>query len=86
VEGYAPWILKEFSEHEIEPWVENFEYEGTEMSIRDYDEATWQDRFEFDGEKINIMRPENHYDNLLKRGELSGGRLKRDLSRWRARL
>jgi len=86
VEGYVPWILKEFPEYEIEPWVENFEYEGMEMSIRDYDEATWQDRFDFNGEKINIKRPENHYDNLLKRGKWSDNRLKRDLARWRARL
>lgn len=86
VKGYVPWILKEFPEYEIEPWVENFEYEGMEMSIRDYDEATWQDRFDFNGEKINIKRPENHYDNLLKRGKWSDNRLKRDLARWRARL
>jgi hypothetical protein len=85
VEGYNPWILKEFSEHEMEPWVENFEYEGMEMSIRDYDQATWEDRFEFDGDKITIKQPENHFDNLLKRGEWGGNRLKRDLSRWRAR-
>jgi len=86
VKGYVPWILKEFPEYEIEPWVENFEYEGMEMSIRDYDEATWQDRFDFNGEKINIKRPENHYDNLLKRGKWSDNRLKRDLARWRAKL
>jgi hypothetical protein len=85
VKGYKPWILAEYPEHEIEPWNENFEYDGMEMSIRDYDEATWQTRFEFDDEKINILRPENQFDNLMKRGEWGGNRIKRDLSRWRAR-
>jgi uncharacterized protein (DUF2235 family) len=84
VNGYNPWILKEFPEHKIEPWNENFEYEGEEMSIRDYDEATWQERFGFDGQNINIMRPENFYDNLLKRGKWNDNRLQRDLTRWRA--
>ncbi len=77
--------MKEFPEPQIEPWEENFEYEGEQMSIRDYDEASWQSRFKFDGEKINVTRPENYYDNLLKRGEWGNNRLKRDLSRWRAR-
>ena len=85
VKEYDPWILKEFPEHEVEPWNEMFEYEGDEMSIRDYDEVTWQDRFEFDGETIKIKRPENYYDKLLKRGEWSENRLKRDLIRWRAK-
>lgn len=84
-EGYEPWLLQQFPNAQIEPWKENFEYEGMNMSIRDYDEATWRERFEFDGERINILRPENYYDNLLKRGAWGNNRLKRDLSRWRAR-
>ena len=83
VEGYNPWILKEFSEHKIEPWIKKFEYEGKEMSIRDYDEDIWQEQFGFDGQTINILKPENYYDNLLKRGEWSDNRLMRDLNRWR---
>lgn len=85
VKEYDPWILKEFPEYEIEPWNEKFEYEGVEMSIRDYDEASWQDRFEFDGKTIKTKKPENYYDKLLERGEWSENRLERDLIRWRAR-
>ena len=83
VKGYNPWILKEFPEHKVEPWNEKFEYEGEDVSIRDYDEATWQGRFEFDGQTINILKPENYYDKLLKRGRWSDNRLERDLTRWR---
>ena len=53
------------------------------MSIRDYDEDIWQEQFGFDGQTINILKPENYYDNLLKRGEWSDNRLMRDLNRWR---
>lgn len=81
-EKYDPWIVKEFPEYEVEPWVENFEYEGDETSIRDYDEAGWRDRFQFDEDDIIIKKPENYYNKLLKRGEWSDNRLKRDLTRW----
>jgi hypothetical protein len=86
VRDYDPWILRDFPEYVVEPWNEMFEYEGEVMSIRDYSEASWQDQFVFDGEAIGITRPQNHYDRLLKRGGWSGGRLKRDLTRWRANL
>jgi uncharacterized protein (DUF2235 family) len=86
VKGYNPWILKEFPEHKIEPWIGEFEYEGEKVSIRDYDEATWQERFGFDGQTLNIKRPENYFDNLQKRGQWSDNRLERDLTRWRANL
>lgn len=85
VADYKPWILKEFPDHKVEPWTKTFEYEGTEMSIRDYDENTCAHQFELDGDKIKLVNIQNYYDNLLYRGEWSGNRLKRDLKRWRKR-
>lgn len=83
---YTPWILKEFPEYEIEPWDENFEYEGKPTSIRDYDAATWQDKFQFDADKIKIRKPEDYFNKLLKRGKWSDNRLRRDLLRWKEKL
>ena len=82
LEEYTPWILEEFPEHEIEPWIEKFEYDGAEMSIRDYDEKNWAEKLGFDGEKIMIKNMEVHYSKLLKRGDWHENRLKRDLLRW----
>jgi len=83
VEGYEPWILIEFPEHKIEPWHEKFDCEGTEMSIRDYDESCWQEKIDFDGKKIKIKSHESYYSKLLQRGKWSNDRLKRDLMRWK---
>ena len=85
VESYSPWILKQFPEHKVEPWVKTFEYEGTEISIRDYDEHTFTDQFEIDDGQIKALKPESEYDNLLERGKWKGERLRRDLKRWRKR-
>ncbi len=82
VEGYKPWILEKFPDHKVEPWVKSFEYEGGQISIRDYDEESSSTQFEFKGKKIKLLKPENYFDNLLKRGKWSGDRLKRDLKRW----
>ena len=84
VEGYNPWILKEFPEYEIEPWNEKFEYEGKKISIRDYDEATWQEKFKFEGEKLKLNY-ERIFDRLQQRGAWNDNRLERDLNRWRKR-
>ncbi len=83
VPGYEPWILKAFPEHKIAPWVESFDYEGEQISIRDYDEDTAAHQFDFDGNKVNLLKQENHFDNLLSRGKWGGERIKRDLKRWR---
>ena len=80
---YQPWILKAFPECNVEPWVETFEYEGTQMSIRDYDEVTNTDKFVLEDETVKILKPENYYDNLLTRGSWGSERIKRDLKRWR---
>ena len=82
--AYQPWILKAFPEHKVEPWVETFEYDGAQISIRDYDERTHAQQFEFDGDKIKLLKPENYFDNLLTRGGWNNARLKRDLKRWQA--
>jgi len=86
INDYDPWILKDFPERKIEPWIEKFKYDGAMMSIRDYDEVTWQDRFIFVDNKIETTRILNDYDALLKRGELSGNRIERDLNRWGKKL
>jgi len=86
VPGYNPWILRDFPKHETEPWTEEFEYEGEKLSIRDYDENTWKDKFKFTGQSIDVLNPEDYYDNLLKRGEWSDNRLRRDLTRWQANV
>ena len=83
VRGYKPWILEEFPEHEVELWVENFEYEDGEISIRDYDEENWQEKLEFDGKRIKIKSIEAYYNKLLERGRWHENRLKRDLVRWK---
>lgn len=85
VKGYQPWILKEFPEHKVEPWVKVFDYEGTQISIRDYDEHSFEEQFEVDGEQIKALKPQNEYDNLIQRGKWKDGRLRRDLKRWRKR-
>ncbi len=82
IEGYSPWILEKFPDHKVEPWVETFEYEGEEISIRDYDEESSPAQFELKGNKIKLLKPENYFDELLKRGKWYGERLKRDLKRW----
>lgn len=84
VEGYDPWILKEFPEHEIEPWNEKFEYEGKKISIRDYDWENWQDKFKFEGDKLKLDYS-HIFDKLYQRGEWGENRLERDLNRWRKR-
>ncbi len=83
VPGYEPWILKAFPEHKIAPWIESFDYEGEQISIRDYDEDTAAHQFDFDGSKVNLLKQENHFDNLLSRGKWGEERIKRDLKRWR---
>ena len=83
---YDPWILREFPEYETEPWEKNFDYEGQEITVRDYDALTWEDKFQFDGEKIKIKKQEDYSNKLLKRGKWSNNRLKRDLLRWREKL
>ncbi len=83
VPGYEPWILKAFPEHKIAPWIESFDYEGAQISIRDYDEDTAAHQFDFDGSKVDLLKQENHFDNLLSRGKWGGERIKRDLKRWR---
>ena len=85
VKGYEPWILKEFPEHETEPWTEKFEYDGKEISIRDYDETTWQEKFEFDGENVKLNYERIFTERLEQRGQWNDNRLKRDLIRWRER-
>ena len=81
-EKYKPWILEEFPEYEIVPWVEKFEYEGQEMTIRDYDEKKWQELLSFDGGKIRIKSYEAYYSKVFERGKWHKNRLKRDLTRW----
>ncbi len=86
VEGYTPWILEEFPEHKVEPWVEKFDYQNKRkvesISIRDYDEGWWEKKFKFVGDEPKLINKRNDGDAVLERGTRSEGRLKRDLKRW----
>ena len=81
-DSYRPWILEQFPQHNIEPWTKTFDYEGEQVSIRDYDQESAKERFEFDGEDIKLLQAENYYDKLLQRGKWGQDRLRRDLKRW----
>jgi hypothetical protein len=84
VKDYKPWILREFPDYKIEPWTETFKYNGDEnFFIRDYDKNSWETKFSLNGNgSIDVNDPQDFYSNLLKRGEWSDNRLKRDLDRW----
>ena len=87
VKDYDPWILKEFPDHNVEPWAEKFTCNGDEnFFIRDYDKKSWKTKFTLDSAGvIDTNDPQDHYSNLLKRGEWSDSRLKRDVDRWQGK-